>query len=218
MKVKVCGLNNQVNALKVALAGVDMVGFIFHPNSPRFIQQPFDNSFYDAAPKSVKRVGVFVDAPEAQVLDCVMRYSLDYVQLHGAESPDYCLQLQAKGVPVIKAFAVGDNFDFRITKAFSHSCSMFLFDALASHKGGNGITFSWNLLSKYELTVPFLLSGGVSIDHLSALKALMHPALVGFDINSRFEVSPGVKDIVKVSEFVESVKQFKHNHSETHRI
>lgn len=218
MKVKVCGLNNQANAHEVALAGVDMVGFIFHPSSPRFIQQPFDQSFSEAIPKAVKRVGVFVDAPEAQVLDCVMRYSLDYVQLHGAESPAYCLQLQANGVSVIKAFAVGDSFDFRITKAFSHSCSMFLFDALGRKNGGNGITFNWNLLTKYEHTIPFLLSGGISIDHLSALKELKHPALVGFDINSRFELSPGVKDVAKVREFVECVKQLKHNHGETPSI
>ncbi len=209
MIVKVCGLNNQTNALEISLTGVDMLGFIFHSSSPRFIQQAFDEYFNESIPKAVKRVGVFVDAPQKQIIDIVTRYSLDYVQLHGSESPDYCAQLKAKGISVIKAFAVGDNFDFDSTNAYSHGCSMFLFDAAGRARGGNGISFSWHLLNRYVGETPFLLSGGISLHHLSAVKELKHPALVGFDINSRFEISPGVKDVAKVRDFIEAIRNKK---------
>jgi len=209
MIVKVCGLNSQANALDVVLAGADMVGFIFHPATPRLILQPFGAEFNGSIPSFVKRVGVFVNASLEEVLIAKANYSLDIVQLHGEENTDYCARLMDNGIPVIKAFSVDERFDFRITSAFHQYCTMFLFDASGRKRGGNGISFSWDLLNSYVGETPFLLSGGISIHHLPPINELKHPAMVGVDINSRFEISPGVKDIAKVREFVEGIQKKK---------
>lgn len=207
MKVKVCGLNNPENALEVALVGPDMVGFVFHSASPRLIRQPFGEEFNRSIPSNTKRVGVFVNAPLDAVLTAKTSYSLDVVQLHGGESPDYCSRLMGLGIPVIKAFSVDERFDFLAANAFRHCCSMFLFDASGPQGGGNGIPFRWALLNSYHLDHPFLLSGGISLEHAQQLRQLNHPAMLGVDINSRFEISPGIKDVDRVREFIDTIHQ-----------
>ena len=206
MVVKVCGLKHANNLAEVAEAKPDMVGFIFYPQSPRYVEAAAAKALNSISAGKAQRVGVFVDSNLQDIEQTVAHFGLNAVQLHGKESPTLCYQLHHKGVTVIKAFRVGGEFHFAEVEPYVGSCSLFLFDAAGSSAGGNGVTFRWSLLENYTAKVPFLLSGGIGEEHLSAIKALKHPMLLGVDINSRFEVVPGVKDVARVKKFIETLK------------
>lgn len=206
MVVKVCGLKHADNLAEVVEAKPDMVGFIFFPQSPRYVEESAAKALSHTSVGNTHRVGVFVDSNLQHIEQTVARFGLDAVQLHGSETPQLCEQLKQRGLTVIKAFRVGEEYSFTETELYVGSCNLFLFDAVGSRAGGNGIPFQWNLLDSYSANVPFLLSGGIGEEHLSAIKALKHPLLLGVDINSRFEVVPGVKDAVRVKKFIKMLK------------
>ena len=199
MMIKVCGMRETDNIRDVETLDIDMMGFIFWPKSSRYVsQRP------DYLPKHVKRVGVFVNEDPEQVKRLADDYDLDYIQLHGHESPEYIFQLG--GLHIIKAFNISTVEDLLQTQPYEGLVDYFLFDAKGKSVGGNGEKFNWDVLSAYQGSTPFLLSGGIGPDDATNAKAFHHPKCIGIDLNSCFELSPGLKDINKLKEFLKQVK------------
>jgi phosphoribosylanthranilate isomerase len=205
MKIKICGMREAANLLAVADFDPDFLGFIFYRKSARYVGDSLDPIQVRSLPATIAKVGVFVDADLAEVRAINCAYTLDYVQLHGHESPTYCQQAKKAGLRVIKAFAVGDAFDFASLAAYEASCDFFLFDTKGALPGGNGTAFDWQLLAGYTGTTPFLLSGGLGPNNLAALLDFRHPQLVGFDFNSHLETAPGVKDVAATRQLLQQL-------------
>jgi phosphoribosylanthranilate isomerase len=202
MKIKVCGLRDAANLEQIAALNPDFVGFIFYEQSPRFVGESLDEATVRALPRSIKKVGVFVNASPDYILRNVKRYDLQYVQLHGNETPDLCRSLQNRGINIIKAFRVDASFNFSMLNNYKAFSDFFLFDAKGEQPGGNGIVFDWGLLRNYDNEKPFFISGGIGLDNLDQLAQLKGMKLYGVDVNSAVEVSPGVKDVEKVKELI----------------
>lgn len=202
MKVKVCGLRDAENLKQVAALAPDFIGFIFYDKSPRYVGDELDADTVRALPRSIKKVGVFVNASPDYILRAVKKYDLQYVQLHGSETPDYCRSLRTRGISVIKAFSVDAAFNFSVLNNYKPQCDFFLFDTKGEQPGGNGVTFDWSLLGRYDNEKPFFISGGISLDTLSQLDQLAGMKLYGVDVNSQFETEPGVKDVEKLRELI----------------
>ena len=175
----------------------DYIGFIFYDKSKRFVAD-FPQI---EIPSTTKKVGVFANETIEEIIEKVNQHTLDFVQLHGNETPEFCSALSAKNIKIIKAFSVGENFDFNATLLFEKHVSLFLFDTKGKNYGGNGIKFNWDLLQNYTGKIPFLLSGGISINDAEEIKKFKHPAFLGIDINSGFELEPGLKNIKEIKEF-----------------
>lgn len=205
MRIKVCGMREPENLLQLLELQPDYVGLIFHETSPRFVGENLDPELVRTLPKSVKKVGVFVNASIDQIVKTVKRYGLDYAQLHGDETPDFCRNLQFKGVNIIKAFAIDVDFNFTKLNNFKPHCDFFLFDAKGLSRGGNGQTFDWSLLNRYDNEKPFFLAGGIGLDNAEQAAELTGLKLHALDVNSRFETAPGVKDLEKVRQLMEKV-------------
>ena len=200
MKLKVCGMKYQDNILDVAALHPDYLGFIFHEPSPR--------NFENEIPKisdSIKKVGVFVDESIEFINRRAEEYNLDCIQLHGHESPETCRILKSSGVEVIKVFSIKDEFDFSILVPYEAVCDYYLFDTKGKLPGGNGYTFNWNVLKDYRSTKPFFLSGGIGLDELEKIKEFKKSEVSKYcyaiDVNSRFEIEPGLKNIEKIKKF-----------------
>jgi len=205
MIVKVCGMRDGDNIWALEKLDIDWMGFIFYPGSPRFV--PEEDEFCTAIQSCSKvRVGVFVNEIREEILRKVAKYRLNYVQLHGDESPDFCRWLREDGCAVMKAFSVSSEEDLRQTTAYESFVDCFLFDTKGSERGGTGKRFDWSLLEAYRGNVPFLLSGGIGAEHIVSLLEFHHPSLAGIDLNSRFEVSPALKDVVMIEWFVHQVR------------
>ena len=204
MKIKVCGMREAENIREVEALGIDLMGFIFWPKSSRYVSgRP------DYLPKHVKRVGVFVDEDPEQVKRLASDYGLDYIQLHGQESPAYISQLE--GLHIIKAFNIATAEDLLQTQPYEGLVDYFLFDTKGKSVGGNGEKFDWDVLDAYQGSTHFLLSGGIGPDDTERVKAFHHPKCIGIDLNSRFELAPGLKDINKLKEFLKFVVKQKNN-------
>ena len=208
------------NTLKVAGLEPDYLGFIFYEKSPR----NFDGTI-PQLPKRIKKVGVFVDATIDFILEKVKQYNFDAIQLHGAESAEYCRALNkelkevstpldlteiedkaiSRRVKMWKVFAIKDSFDFNRLKPYEGIVDAFLFDTKGKEKGGNGYTFDWSILKEYPSTTRFVLSGGIGVDEVTSLLSFLEkPAskyLYGIDVNSKFEDQPGLKNIEKLQQF-----------------
>ncbi len=200
--VKVCGMRDAENICEVEALGIDLMGFIFWPKSSRYVSE---RPAY--LPTNCKRVGVFVDEDIETVKRIADDYALDYIQLHGHESPEYCAQL--KGLKLIKAFNIATTEDFKQTEPYTGIVDYFLFDTKGKSVGGNGEKFDWSVLSAYDDNTPFLLSGGIGPDDAEVLTSHSSPLTskkcVGIDLNSRFEIAPGLKDINKLKEFLNAL-------------
>ncbi len=202
MKLKVCGMRDSENITALSEVQPDFVGFIFHEKSSRNISDPI---LIDT-PKNIERVGVFVNESVTFITDKIEQYNLDYAQLHGNESPEFCKEIKNLEVGVIKAFNISENFDFSILINYEQQCDYLLFDAFGKQAGGNGITFNWELLTKYKGKTPFLLSGGIDGTMTDEIKKITHPQFEGIDINSGFELEPALKNISKIKCFSESIR------------
>ncbi len=199
MKVKVCGMRDADNIREVEALGIDMMGFIFWPKSSRYVsERP------NYMPTKCKRVGVFVDEDIEQVKRTADEYQLDMIQLHGHERPDYIRQLS--GRKVIKAFNIATSADLEATKPYEGIVDYFLFDTKGKSVGGNGAKFDWTVLADYVGETPFLLSGGIGPDDAARIRSFHHSQLAGIDLNSRFEITPGLKDINKLKEFIKELQ------------
>ncbi len=198
LKLKVCGMCNPANVSEVLELKPDFVGFIFHLPSPRNCENPPDLLY----PATTKRVAVTVDENFETLYKIQMLFHPDYYQLHGDETPFFCKKVKTELAPVIKAFRIDETFDFNLPLLYQDSSDIFLFDARGEKAGGNGIRFDWSLLQKYKGTTPFMISGGITPGMGKEICAIDYPQLLGVDINSGFENSPGIKNI-------EQIKQFK---------
>ena len=157
----------------------------------------------------LKKVGVFVNPELIDVLDAIDEYGLDAVQLHGDEGPGMCEDLSSE-VEVIKAFRVADGTDIdKLVAPYDGVCDYYLFDSdgLKESFGGTGKQFDWNILTRAKIEKPFFLSGGIGLEDAAKVKAFKHPDFFGIDINSRFEKSPGVKDMGAVLQFRQALKK-----------
>ena len=204
--IKVCGMREAENIREVEALGIDMMGFIFWPKSSRCVsQRP------DYLPKHVKRVGVFVNEDPEQVKRLAADYRLDYIQLHGQESPEQISHLSplTSHLSIIKAFNIATSEDLLQTKPYEGVANLFLFDTKGKSVGGNGEKFDWDVLDAYHGSTPFLLSGGIGPDDAERVNAFHHPKCIGIDLNSRFELSPGLKDVNKLKEFLKFVVKQK---------
>lgn len=209
MRIKVCGMTlpEQVNELENI--GVDLAGFIFYPKSPRFMGKKISPEKMKRIGGKIAKVGVFVNMPYEQLMNIVESYRLDMVQLHGDETPIFCERV-ANYISVIKVFRLGDNDPIEwISYPFMESSDMFMYDTMGSGYGGTGKKFDWNVLRKLSLQKPFLLSGGIEPGDETALMEFCADdcgkKLFAVDVNSRFEISAGVKDMNRIRSFVNNV-------------
>ncbi|MGI4886961.1 MAG: phosphoribosylanthranilate isomerase [Janthinobacterium lividum] len=203
--VKVCGMREAASLVAVAGLEPDFLGFIFSPASPRYVGEVLTPDLVHGLPDHIQRVGVFVNEPTAQVLATACRFGLNFVQLHGQETPAQCAELRATGLRVIKAFGVREGFDFGALGPYAPHCDYFLFDAQGPAPGGNGRVFDWRVLEKYNWPVPYLLAGGLRPEHAAVVRNLRLPGLAGIDLNSGFETVPGVKDPARVAAFLDGL-------------
>ena len=198
MKLKVCGMREPDNIAALSALQPDYMGFIFWAPSSRYVSET--TLVLD---KSIKKTGVFVDASVDYIQSSISTHQLQAVQLHGEETPSYCQLVQGFGVEVIKAFSVKDAFDFSMLEAYENSCDFFLFDTKGALPGGNGYTFDWSLLKEYPSQKPFFLSGGIGLENTQEIKELLNTdlPLYAIDVNSKFEVTPGLKKIEDITQF-----------------
>jgi phosphoribosylanthranilate isomerase len=206
MLLKVCGLRERQNVTAIAALKPQWMGFIFSPVSPRYFNDAREPAMTAEIPKDIYKTGVFVNADEETVLNIYNQHSLDYVQLHGDESVEFCKNLSSKGIKIIKAFSITGEFDFSITEDYASCVSLFLFDAAGELRGGNGVQFNHDLLKDKRFNKPFLLSGGIGPGDAAALKNLHHPDLIGVDVNSRFEDAQGLKNVEALQLFSRQIK------------
>lgn len=204
--IKICGMRDAGNIREVEKLGPDMIGFIFYPLSPRYV--PTVPSYI---PSEVKRVGIFVNENPLQIISVAKRFELDYLQLHGNEDDACCRKLKASGYGIIKAFPVSYRRDLNRTMEYLGTCDYFLFDTRSASVGGSGKKFNWDFLDAYNGETPFLLSGGISPEDAGQLMKLQHPLLAGFDLNSRFESAPAMKDTEKLKTFIDTIRNERAN-------
>ena len=207
MKVKVCGMKYSDNISQISELGLDYMGFIFYKKSSRYVNDILIEDELKKLPRSIKKVGVFVNETISEIETVSKKYKLDYIQLHGDESPLFCKELKEKNLKIIKAFQIDGTFDFSMLNEYIGNVDYFLFDTKSKGYGGSGEKYNWGLLSNYDNKTPFFLSGGINEKDISEIKKLKTLNIEAIDINSCFEISPALKNIPKVSKFIKRVKK-----------
>lgn len=202
VKLKICGMAQATNIAAVAALQPNYLGFIFYPKSPRCISQ-VSSELIKYVPSTIKTTGVFVNQEIEFIKQKIALFNLKAVQLHGEESAVFCAELKQTGVEVIKAFGVDANFDFAQLTTYLNVVDYFLFDTQTPAHGGSGNVFDWSLLSSYNLEKPFFLSGGIDLTHANDIKTMQNRWLYAIDINSKFEIEPGLKNVNKIKEFMQ---------------
>jgi phosphoribosylanthranilate isomerase len=199
MKLKICGMKYSDNILEVSKLLPDYLGFIFYEKSSRFFEGEIPE-----IPKSIKKIGVFVDATLEEINLKIKKHKLDGVQLHGNESDIFCFELRGANsnhLQIIKVFSVDDDFDFKVLENYENACDYFLFDTKGKLHGGNGVTFNWQILEKYNSKKPFFLSGGIGTEEIEKIvkslqcnDSIKKIPIFAIDVNSKFEMEPGLKN------------------------
>jgi phosphoribosylanthranilate isomerase len=205
MKIKVCGMISPWNLEQVCALEPDFVGFIFYPGSKRFVGESPDPALFQIPGPGIRKVGVFVNESVSSVKEAFGSKHLHMVQLHGDESPDYCRTLSKEGIPVVKALDV--QTDLALLEEYREQVDYFLFDTKGPGYGGTGQKFDWDLLRKIPSGLPFLLGGGIGPGDAGAVLDMDHGGLLGVDLNSLFEVSPGIKDVGMLRDFMVKIKK-----------
>ncbi len=199
-------MTEQENTRSICELQPDFLGFIFWKDSKRYCEQVLND-----IPDAIQKVGVFVDAGYHEIVDKIIAHQLGFVQLHGHEPADFCLELQKTTIKVIKAISIDNEFNFNGLKKYKNCVDYFLFDTKGKLPGGNGTLFDWDILNRYEEDIPFFLSGGIGLEEWPKLekflpsKAAEH--CVALDLNSRFEDRPGLKNKQKIKEFQDKINQ-----------
>ena len=199
MELKVCGITTTENIMELIPMNISRLGFIFYHMSKRYVYGKLIEDGLKAIPKHIKKTGVFVNAEIAEIEQIIDQYHLDSIQLHGDESPAFCNHFRGK-VEVIKTISIKVKSSFETAKLYENDCDIFLFDTQSEHYGGTGKTFDWQWLEGYTLDKPFYLSGGISLENFEEIKKINHNKLIGIDVNSKFEIRPGIKDIEKIKQ------------------
>lgn len=205
LKIKVCGLRDPLNLEQVCALLPEFVGFIFYPRSKRFVGTRPDPVLFEIPGPDIKKVGVFVDEDLNRVREIASSYKLEAVQLHGRESAEYCRQLSSEAVEVIKA--IDPRLPFIEIERYMEVVDLLLFDSGGAGKGGTGQKFDWELLEGMSLPIPFLLSGGIGPGDAGPIRSLDLQGLTGVDVNSRFELSHGLKDIDELKDFFIEIRK-----------
>lgn len=243
LRIKVCGMRDKDNIKAVSALDIDMIGFIFYPKSPRYVSQISSRAgiIPDYSSERIQRlkekfgvdpvehrplrVGVFVDDMPQNIVTRIYNFNLDFIQLHGEESPVMIENLKHTIIPdispkikIIKTLPVRQKDDFQKTEQYEGVADYFLFDMKWEVKGGRGKTFYSDMLSAYHGRTPFFVSGGIGPEDADEIKRIDHPLFVGIDVNSRFETVPGIKDVEKLSNFIEDVRIFSDDNGEAEQI
>ncbi|MDE5881198.1 MAG: phosphoribosylanthranilate isomerase [Muribaculaceae bacterium] len=205
MKIKVCGMKDAENIKEVTALGPDYMGFIFYERSPRYCGG-MAPAVVKGLPDNVKPVMVSVDMTEDEIMRIAERYGFGIVQLHGHELPELCFSLRSRGLKVVKAAGMRSASNLDILREYGGAVDAFLLDTLCAAKGGSGRKFDWSILDAYDLPEDFYLSGGIGPQDVESVKQLHHPRFVGIDLNSRFETSPGIKDVDMLRKFINEIK------------
>lgn len=216
LKIKICGMGTPENILDVASLEPDYLGFIFYENSPRNFQNEIP-----LISEGIKKTGVFVDATVEFIQEKIQKYNFKAIQLHGDESAKFCKELRKElrkndsfsDIEIIKVFSIKDEFDFSRLKDYEGEVDFFLFDTKGKNKGGNGYAFDWKILKEYPSHTPFFLSGGIGLEEFNELRDLItyfgdlgkHNLLYAVDINSKFEISPGHKNLEQLKKFKQTL-------------
>lgn len=208
MKLKICGMNDQENTISISELQPDFLGFIFWNDSKRYCKNIIEN-----IPNDIEKVGVFVDANYNEIVDKIISHKLNFVQLHGDESADFCLEMKKTNIKVIKAITIDNEFNFNELNYNKECVDYFLFDTKGHLPGGNGTTFDWEILNQYKEDVPYFLSGGIGLDEWPKLEKFLQSEVAkncfAIDINSQFEDEPGIKNKQKIKEFQEKLNQMR---------
>jgi len=210
MNIKVCGITQFKQLQQLEALNIDYAGLIFYKDSPRYMGDKITGKQVKDADFDIKKVGVFVNPSYSDLLDAIDEYSLDIVQLHGNETPEMCEELSAE-VEVIKAFRIAGDQSIDIDEMvmpYDAACDFYLFDTagLKESFGGTGQQFDWSILKKAKIEKPFFLSGGIGPDDAQKVKAFKHPDFFAIDVNSKFEMAPGLKDMAAILKFLQGFK------------
>ena len=201
-------MREQVNCQQLATTVVpNWMGLIFYPKSPRYVQEEESNWISNL---SLKKVGVMVDEQHAVMLQKISTFGLSVLQLHGGESVALVQELKATTeVEIWKVISVGESIPWKSMEAFVSHVDRFLFDTASASKGGSGKQFDWGLLEDYPFDKGFMLSGGLTAAHAAAIRDLAErtPQLLGVDVNSGFELAPGLKDIAALQAFKQELSK-----------
>lgn len=203
--IKICGLTDPANVAQVASLRPEFMGFILYNKSPRYISPENCITLVHNIPDQIKTVGVLVNEPLEKALEIAGSGTFDMLQLHGRESAGYCETLHSH-IEIIKAFPISDRLPDDIADYHPY-CSMFLFDTAGEKAGGTGNKFDHSILSGYHLEKKFLLGGGISPQDAGYIKSIGLSSMTGVDLNSRFEVRPGLKDIGMLRKFIEKIRE-----------
>lgn len=209
MIIKVCGMRDRINIGEVAALKPDLMGFIFYRGSKRYVGEDFDPEVVWSLQPEIQTVGVFVNEEINTAVSLARQYRLDFVQLHGTESPGYCREMKEAGFSVLKAFGLYEGIDWSMMGPYTDACDYFLFDTQTKGFGGSGVKFDWSVLDGYRHPKPFLLSGGIGPEDAGSVAAMTHRGFAGIDINSRFESGPAMKDAGKMGDFFETLRKIK---------
>jgi phosphoribosylanthranilate isomerase len=202
MLIKICGMRERANIEEITKLKPDFMGFIFYPKSKRYVGESFDPALIPAKETGIRPVAVFVNEPLHHMIRIIQKYHFSAVQLHGSESPGDCQKVLDTGVTVLKAFGIHAGFNWKELDRYEEVCDYFLFDTSTQEHGGSGKKFDWELLMHQPCKKPFFLSGGIGPEDVVNLRAFHHPGFAGIDINSRFELEPGIKDKDLINSFL----------------
>jgi phosphoribosylanthranilate isomerase len=203
-KIKVCGMRDPDNIRRVVELNPDYMGFILYPGSKRYLGNNYKLSV--EIPETISRIGVFVNALIPDVIQWINKLGLNYVQLHGSESTEYCRELINMDIHVIKSFSIDPEFDFSVVADYAPWCDYFLYDTKTRLYGGSGEQFDWSKLKDYTFNKPFILSGGIGPDDSNSIKQMNSPTLHAIDLNSKFETCAGLKDILLIKDFITKMR------------
>lgn len=220
LQIKVCGMREPENIRALNTLDVDMMGLIFYPKSPRYVRSILvsagivpDRAASLLRPRA-KLVGVFVNEMPQTVVTHAYNYRLDYIQLHGNETPTYIDNLKRTLIPdilpdvkIIKAISIREADDVKRWRQYEGHIDLLLFDTKCKTVGGSGEQFDWSVLSAYDGDIPFLLSGGIGPQDAESIRQFKHPMFAGIDVNSKFEDAPAHKDIDKLQNFISCITQ-----------
>lgn len=206
-QIKVCGMREPANIADLVELPINYIGTILYPKSPRYSGEREDTAqAFRSLNSSVQKVGVLVHPTLSFIEEMQEKFAFDYLQLHSDESLDFCREA-AKIAPIIKAFGIDTTTNFQTIESYSTIADFFIFDTATKAYGGSGKKFDWTLLDNYHGEKPYLLAGGLTVDDAQSLTTITDPRCMGFDINSGFEISPALKDISQIKEFVTTIHE-----------
>jgi len=206
MIVKVCGMSSIENLDAIQVTHPNYFGFIFYDKSPRAVRLSEIPNF-----KNTKKIGVFVDENIEVILSKQKQFNLDGIQFHGHEDVDEIKNLKKllpKNIETFKAISIKDQSDFEVIKNYENLVDKIILDTKSNLRGGSGQQFDWELLENYTFNIPFLLSGGIGPNDAEQVLKLYdkYPNMAGVDINSKFEIEPGVKNAKQVKQFINTLQ------------